>query len=168
MGAFSIFSSDKDRKLKESFRKLRIEMDDHLDSINENTNELNSMNEYIAELEEKIVKMGERLDEAEMKISELSGKKTGHSDFRDITLSTREEEIFLLLYSRNGDLLDYREISKALGVTEEMARKNVANIIAKGIPIVKKYFENSTFLVLDSDFRTLQAKENVIRLKNRK
>jgi len=73
-----------------------------------------------------------------------------------------------LLYSRNGNLLDYREISKSIGITEEMARKYVSGIIGKGIPIIKKYFENKTFLVLDSDFRNLQAKENIIKFKSRK
>ena len=172
MGVFDFLDSSKDKKIKASFKKIRTEMDDHLDAINENTNELVSVADYIAELEAKIVKLGERLDEAEMKISDLKKNRTDdikeEKHFQNIILSAREEEIFLLLYSRNGNLLDYREISKSIGITEEMARKYVSGIIGKGIPIIKKYFENKTFLVLDSDFRNLQAKENIIKFKSRK
>jgi hypothetical protein len=166
MGIFDILDGKREKRLKESFRKIKDEMDDHLESINENTNELNSMTEYIAALEEKIVKLGERLDEAEFKIAESTGKKVNYPN--KIILTTREEEIFLLLYSRNGDFLDYREISKTLGITEEMARKNISCMIAKGIPIINKYFENKTFLVLDSDFRNLQAKESIVRFRSSK
>jgi chromosome segregation ATPase len=166
MGVFGFI--DKEKKLKGSFKKIKNEMDDHLTSINENTTEINSLQDYIAELEEKIVKLGERLDETEIRLNEISGKKENHDEFRNIVLNTREEEIFLLLYSRKGDLLDYREISKTLGITEEMTRKNIANMTAKGIPIIKKYFENKTFLILDSDFRNLQAKENIIKFRSRK
>jgi hypothetical protein len=166
MGVFDILNEKKEKRLKESFKKIKTEMDDHLEAINENTNELNSLTDYIAELEEKIVKLGERLDEAEMKIAESTGKKVNRP--QNIILTTREEEMFLLLYSRNGDLLDYREISKALGITEEMTRKNIASMVSKGIPIIKKYFEDKTFLVLDSDFRNLQAKESIVKFRSNK
>jgi hypothetical protein len=166
MGVFDILDGKKEKRLKESFKKIKTEMDDHLEAINENTNELNSLTEYITELEEKIVKLGERLDEAELRIAESTGRKQNHP--QNIILTTREEEIFLLLYSRNGDLLDFREISKALGITEEMCRKNIAGMLSKGVPIIKKYFEDKTFLVLDSDFRNLQAKENIIKFRSNK
>jgi len=76
MGVFDFLDSSKDKKIKASFKKIRTEMDDHLDAINENTNELVSVADYIAELEAKIVKLGERLDEAEMKISDLKKNRT--------------------------------------------------------------------------------------------
>ena len=71
----------------------------------------------------------------------------------------------MLLYSRTGDLIDYNEISKSTGFTQEKSRKYVADMINKGIPIIKKYFENNIYLVLDSDFRNLQAKHNVLKIK---
>jgi hypothetical protein len=63
-----------------------------------------------------------------------------------------------------GDLFDYKKISKTLGFTETTVKRKISSMVNKGIPIVKKYFDNNTFLVLDADFRNLQAKSNVLKL----
>jgi hypothetical protein len=165
----SLFSRKaEEKKIRQAFSKIKDEMSDHLDAINENTNELNSTNEYVAQVEEMVNKLSERLDDIELKLAEFSGRKTiSEDDFKHIILTSKEQEVFYILYSRTGDLIDYREISKSLGLTEELARKHVSSIINKGIPIIKKYFENKTYLVLDSDFRNLQAKKNLIKIKQR-
>ncbi len=161
-------NSEKEKRLREAFSKLKEEMNDHLDAINENTNEIGSTNEYMAQLEEMINKLNERLDDVEMKVSELSGKKISIAeDYKNIVLNPKEEEIFFILYSRTGDLIDSKEISRTLGITEESARKYIASMIGKGIPVVRKYFDEKTFFVLDPDFRNLQAKENIVKLKRK-
>ena len=63
-------------------------------------------------------------------------------------------------------MIDYREISKSLGITEQSVRKYISRMINKGIPIIKKYFDNNVYLVLDSDFRNLQAKEDILNIKD--
>ena len=157
----------KERLLREAFDKIKEEMTDHLQTINENTNEINSNHDYVLHLENMINKLNERLDEVEHKISELSGKKIMTAeDFKGIILTPKEQEIFLILYSRTGDLIDYREISKTLGITEQSAQKNISKMISKGIPIIKKYFDNKVYLVLDNDFRNLQAKLNILNIKD--
>jgi DNA-binding MarR family transcriptional regulator len=168
MGIFNSNNKDieKEKNLREAFLKIKEEMTDHLEAINENTTEINSTNDYVLQLEEMINKLKERLDDAELKISALSGKKSiSADDFKDIILTSKEGEIFSLLYSRSGDLIDFREISKNLGITEEDARKQVTSLTEKGIPIIKKYFDNQRFLILDSDFCNLQAKEKVVKFK---
>ncbi|MBN2367462.1 hypothetical protein JXC34_00460 [Candidatus Woesearchaeota archaeon] len=155
---------DKDRQLKQAFDKIKAEMTDHLEAINENTDEISSNHDYILLLEKMIHKLNERIDELEMKLSDMSGQKKA-DDLKDIILKPKEQEIFLLLYSRTGDLLDYKEISRITGLTEELVRKYISGIIDKGIPIVKKYFDNKVYLILDADFRNLQAKNNVVRMK---
>jgi len=144
--------------LRVAFKKIKEEMNDHLDAINQNTTEINSNSSYILELENMINKLSERIDELELR---LSGKK----HFDHVLLNPKEYEIFLLLYSRNGDLINYREISRTLGLTEEIVHKQIMNIINKGVPIIKKYFDNNTYLVLDPDFRNIQAKENIVKSK---
>ncbi|MCM2325842.1 MAG: HTH domain-containing protein [Candidatus Woesearchaeota archaeon] len=155
-----------DKRLKKAFQKIKEEMDDHLQAINENTNEISASYDYIQELERMISKLSERLDENEMKISRLTGKKTIDAEkFKDIRLTPKEQEIFLLLYEENGDLLDYRKIARRLGLTEEIVIKTVASLCAKGIPIEKKHFDNKIYLVLDAELRNLQAKEKVLKLE---
>ena len=151
------------KEIRAAFNKVKEEMNEHLDSINANSNEINTNHDYVMHLEEMVTKLKERLEEVELRLSELSGRKVMKAeDFKDIVLNPKEKEIFLMLYSRTGDLIDYREISKTLGYTEAMARKIVSSMIGKGIPIIKKYFDNNVFLILDADFRNLQAKENLI------
>ena len=159
--------NNKEKLLREAFNKIKEEMTDHLQTINENTNEISSNHDYILHLENMINKLNERLDDVELKLNELTGKKIMTAeDFKGVELKPKEQEIFLILYSRTGDLIDYREISKTLGITEQSARKYVSRMINKGIPIIKKYFDNNVFLVLDSDFRNLQAKHNILDIKD--
>ena len=111
------------------------------------------------------VKLEERIDELELQLAEVTGKKVmSAEDFSNITLTPKEKEIFLILYSQSGDLFTLKTLSKALGFTEQMVRRHITNITDKGIPIVRKYFDNTVYLVLDPDFRNLQAKENIVQL----
>jgi len=156
----------KDKLIRDAFDKIKKEMTDHLQTINENTKEINSSHDFVLHLENMINKLNERLDEVEHKINELSGKKVMTvEDFKGIVLKPKEQEIFSILYQRTGDLIDYREISKTLGITEQSVQKHISRIVNKGIPIIKKYFDNNVYLVLDSDFRNLQAKYNIIKIK---
>ena len=61
--------------MRHAFNKIKEELTDHLQTINENTAEINSNHNYVLHLENMINKLNERLDEVEHKISELSGKK---------------------------------------------------------------------------------------------
>jgi len=152
--------------LRNSFNRLKDEMTDHLDAINENTNEINSNQSYLAHLETMMMKLTERLDDIELKLAEITGeKKYTEDDFKNIILTRKEEEIFKVLYENTGDLLNYKKIARSLGLTQELVRKHITSIINKGIPIIKKYFDNNIYLVLDSDFRNLQAKKNIVKIK---
>jgi len=155
----------KEDRLKDAFNKIKAEMTDHLEAINENTSEINSSLDYIKQLEAMISKLEERLDAAEMKLSRMSGEKTfTNEEFSTVVLNPKEREIFLMLYESKGDLLDYKKIARHLGLTEEIVRRHTAGMIGKGIPIIKKYFDSKVYLVLDADFRNLQAKRNVLNL----
>ncbi len=158
-------ASPSETKLKNAFNKIKAELSDHLQAINENTNELNANSEILQKYEAMIMKIGERLDNIEFKMSEISGeKKISKEAFKEIILSPREKEIFMMQYESNGNLLDFRKLASHLGLTEVNVRKNIESLIGKGIPIVKKYFDGKIYLVLDSDFRNLQAKENVLKI----
>ncbi len=153
-----------DKNIKKAFDKVKEEMNDHLDAINSNTNEINSNQTYIQELEKMIQKLNEKVDSLNMRISELKGESQNFSELQNIQLNPQEVEIFKLLYENMGDLFDYKKISRTLGYTETTVKRKIASMVNKGIPIVKKYFEENTFLVLDADFSNLQAKNNVLKL----
>ncbi len=154
-----------DPNIKKAFEKIKTEMTDHLDAINENTSEINSNHTYIQDIEKKIAKLNEKIDDIIIRLNNLDGDYSDFSELKNIHLKPKEVEIFRLLYENMGDLFDYKKIARSLGYTESMVKKEISSMINKGIPVIKKYFEKQTFLVLDPDFRNLQAKNNVVKMK---
>ena len=151
-------------KIRSAFSIIKDEMNDHLDAINENTSEINAAQDYAHHLEEMILKLGERLDELELRMNDMQGIKKDFSALKTIILEPTEKDIFKLLYEAKGDLFDSKRIARHLGLTEESIKGFIDGMLIKGIPIITKYFDGKVFLVLDSDFCNLQAKESVIKL----
>ncbi len=143
--------------LKLSFSKLKEEMDDHLQSINDNTNEIQANHTYFVEIDNKIEKLSQRLDELEMFL-----KGTDETQ-KEIKLTLREQEVFLALYT-SEELLSTREIAKKLGLTETLINRYIEAIIKKGVPIIKLFEKNKSFLQIDEGFRDLQAKNNILNI----
>ena len=56
-------------KLKNQVEELKEQTEDHFHSINENTNEIQSNYEFSLEVDEKINKLAERIDEISMQSS---------------------------------------------------------------------------------------------------
>ncbi len=160
------FCNELNRNLREAFSKIKEEFGDHLEAINENTNEINANYEYLLEIDMKIEKLNENIEELYMMLSENKKKKYTKDSFKQIYLTLREQEIFTLLYARNGDLIELKELSRTLGLTDEMIDKSIAGMIIKGIPIIKRYVEDKVYLVLDEEFRNLQAREKVIQISD--
>lgn len=156
-----------DKSLKISFNKIRNELDNHLDSINENTNEINSNFDHILRLEEKIDKLSERIDELHMFFSSLtSEKKVDETKFEKVNLTLREQEVFIALYSVDSDM-NHFDIAKNLGLTVELVEKYLESMINKGVPIIKKYNNNKIFFSIDPDFKNVQAKKNILNINEK-
>lgn len=154
--------------LKASFNKIKEEFDVHLDTINGNTNEINANFENIVKVEQKIDKLSERMDEMQMMLTSLVGEKTEKDmpRFKNINLNTREQEVFLVLYTSEEEMT-LLQIAKKLGLTEELVSKYVNTIIIKGVPLIKIYLKNNLYIKIDGSFKDIQAKENVINIAER-
>lgn len=146
------------KDLKKNVNSIRDEFEDHLEAINENTNEIQSNYEFLCELDSKIEKLSERIDKIQFF---LEGKKEKKYDI--ISLTKKEQEIFIVLYT-SEDFMDYSEIAKKTTLTFSLVQAYISNIIAKGVPILKKYISNRAFLYLDPAFKSLQAKENLVEI----
>jgi predicted transcriptional regulator len=137
--------------LKEAFSRIKEELDSHLETINQNTNEISANYEYMLDLEKKIDKLNERIEELQLAISHLRGEKIRAQDILESNkkdeLSTREKEIILLLSS--FDALTISEIAKKLGLTDELIRKCISEMVLKGIPLVKFYRGNLLYISMD-------------------
>jgi len=155
------------KRLRHELAKIREEFEEHLQAINENTNEISANYEYICEIESKLDKLSERVDHLQMYLESNSGisfvRKT---DFDVKRLNRREQEVFLVIYTLEEEKgsLTYGDIAQKLSISEHLAGTYVTALIEKGIPIIKRYVNSKPYLKLDPDFKTLQTKENILQL----
>jgi DNA-binding CsgD family transcriptional regulator len=156
--------SNLDKKLRLAFNKIKQEFSDHLDSINQNTNEIQANYEYLKNLDDKIEKLNERIDEIAMF---LGIKKDFDFTFEAITSLTKEEkEVFLTLYSltEENEFVTYKDIAKTLRISVNMTMNYITNILEKGVPIIKKYNNNTVLLKINPHFRQMQTKKNLLNI----
>lgn len=133
-------------------------MDDHRETINQNTTEVQNIYEYLHDLDAKLEKLNERIDDVHMYMAPSMAEEQFSVD-----LTHREQEVFVVLYA-SEDKVTATEIARKLGFTDEMVNRYVYNIISKGIPILKHYDNDQIYLYLDLKFKNLQARKNILKI----
>jgi len=144
--------------LKSAFTKIKEEFDEHRESINQNTNEIQANYEYLCRIDAKIEKLSERIDELTMFISCEPPKKT--YDVSELT--TREKEVFVAMYASEEST--YKDLGRRTGLTENLVICYVSNLCTKGVPVQKKYVNNEVKLCIEPEFREMQARENILSI----
>ncbi len=156
-----VFNLSKKKVPSEALEDIKEELDEHLGAINENTSEIQSNFEYLSELNSKIERLSQRLDQIQMFLK----MKTKEKKYSISPLTPNEKEIFLVLYtSENDALLTYSQIAKKVCLPELLVSEYITSLIAKGLPVHKKFVNNTAVISLDPDFKEVQAKENLIQL----
>jgi predicted nuclease with TOPRIM domain len=150
--------------LRLSFKKLKDELNQHLDTINDNTNEIQTNHDYLCRLESKIDKLNERIEDIEMMFRTINNNPP--KSFKVKTLTKREQEVFLALYTLEQDTepVTYKRIAQFLAITNYAVEGYISNLIDKGVPIIKTFSDDNTFLRLDPVFREIQAKRNLANI----
>ncbi|HIH38892.1 HTH domain-containing protein [Candidatus Woesearchaeota archaeon] len=149
----------RDEQVKEAFDKIKEELTEHLDSINANTNEIQSNYEFICRLDEKIDKLAERMEEIHILLS----SSRPLLDYNLDPLTDQEKKIVLLLYASTKPCT-YKLLAAKLKLSEHLIRTYLTTLITKGVPIIKKYAGSEVYLSLDPDFKRLQATENILQV----
>lgn len=144
--------------LRRSFNDVRVEMDDHLSAINQNTSEVENLYSFLHDLEAKMDKLSERVDEISMMLSPEKG-----IDFSTIRLSRQEQEVFLVLYGLEGPMTP-AQVGKKLGLSQQLAAQYLYNLQLKGIPMVARNFNGELFYSLEMKFKDLQARKNLLNI----
>ena len=144
---------------------IREELDEHLEAINNNTNEIQSNFEYLQELDKKVEKLSEKMDEILMVLKGSSEQKS----FEVKELTKREKQVFQAFYTLIHDHpegVTYVQIAHKLGISTGLVANFVTNLLEKGVPVKKVYHNNNVHLLLDEEFSQLQAKENVLGINS--
>ena len=149
------------------FAKIKHDLEEHLQAINENTNEISANYEYICEIEGKLDRLSERIDQIQMFLeSNLNVPIYKKNNFDVKQLNRREQEVFLVVYTleeeKNG--VTYSDIASKLDISEQLAANYITSLIEKGVPVIKRYVNSKPLLRLDPRFKTLQVKENILQL----
>ncbi len=158
------------RKVVGEIQKIRHELDEHLQAINESANEITANYEYTCGLERKLDKLSERLDQIQMYLEASSGVSFARKTNFDVKrLNRQEQEVFLVIYTLEEEKggVTYEDIAAKLSISTQLAGDYITSLIEKGVPIQKKYVNLKPVLNLNSDFKTLQAKENILQLSLR-
>ncbi|HGJ65639.1 TPA: hypothetical protein ENS27_09640 [bacterium] len=152
-----------EKKLREAFRKIKEERDEHLESINQLTSELQTAFEYISELENKYDKIKENIDE--LMIFKNSILLNDKSHFSNIVLSLDEQKLFQTLYVfGEKEPLSWGFILKKLDLNDASFRLLLSSLLDKQIPITKEKIGNEWYFNLDPRFRDMQTKEQLIKV----
>lgn len=154
--------------LKQAFEGINDEFEEHLEAINETSSEIQENYAYLCELDNKISKLNERIDEVHLILSKITGKKANtNTRFEDIDpLTTMEKNIFLNLYSEEKPIT-FAELASKVNMPIAVVREYITNLIEKGIPIHKDYLKTRPHISLDKKFKNLQAKTNILKIEQK-
>ena len=154
------------RGIKTAFIKIKEEFEDHLTAINENTNEIQSNYEYTCELESKIEKLNERVEQLQLTVYGQIQAQNQKISEKMSNLSNDEKNVFKAIYSleeENGSVT-FEDIASESQFTSEEVSKIISSLMEKEVPISRKIIDNKPYLKIDKDFKRLQAKENVLNI----
>lgn len=144
--------------VEKSILKFKEEVEEHLEAINQNTNEIQALYDYLYELDSKIEKLTERLDEIQMMLSPSCSR-----DINDIKLTTNEKDIFLIIYSSENPI-SINDIAKKIGISPELVNSRITAMKLKGIPMLSQIVDGEEFVSLELRFKDLQSRNNILKI----
>ena len=163
MNLFFVEDIMEDKKIRDAFRKIKEERDEHLESINQLTSELQTAFDYVAELESKYDKLKEITDDLQIFMNSMLMNDKTH--FSNISLSLEEQKLFLALYVfGEKEPLSWDFLLKKLDVNDNALRLLLSSLLDKKIPITKEKISSEWYFNIDSRFRELQSKEKIIQI----
>ena len=135
-------------------------MDEHFDAINGNTNELEVQNSFICEIDNRLNKMEEKMDELHFLLKQLVTRAK-----LSVDLSKDEQRVFLILYTHEKFMLA-DEVSQKSFLEAEIVGEALTSMMDKGIPVEREILDGKVYFRLNKEFKLRQAKENIIKIDN--
>ena len=145
------------RNVRGEFHNVRQALEEHLTAINENTSEIQSLFDFLQELDVKIEKVSQRLDQLQLSQGVPLPKPTVEP------LNQTEKKVFLVLYTEETPL-SFHELAAKANLPNSIIPECVSSLASKGIPFSRTFCNEQLFIKIDSVFKELQAKENIINL----
>lgn len=150
-----------DDKLKKSFSTVKEEMEEHLQAINENSEEISAVYEHLSELDCKMDKLSTRVEQIQLMMKQMI-QNQAQMGFK-IELDFEEQKIFLALYAF-GDNLTLTDIARKTNINEIEVEKKLQLMSAKGVNILEKAISSKKYYSLETEFKNLQAKTHLVEI----
>lgn len=144
--------------VKTAFEMVREEFDEHLLAINENTTEQLIQNNHICELDQRLCKIEERMDEIHNMLRQMITKAE-----LSVKMTKEEQRVFLLLYTHDK-FITPKEISTRLCMQMQEAGEALDAMMDKGVPIEREMLDGRIYFRLSKEFKLRQAKENIVKI----
>ncbi len=145
------------RNIRGEFQRIKQALEEHLQGINENTSEIQSMFDYLQELDLKIEKINQRMDNVQLGLGMPLPKPIISP------LDHTEKKMFLTLYTEES-ALSFEEIANKSKLPLSVIPDCVSSLVSKGIPLTRNFCNNQLFIKIDPSFKEIQAKEGIINL----
>jgi len=139
-----------------NFEQIRQVLEEHLNTINDNTAEIQALFDYLRELEIKVERLSQRLD-----VVQLSDKVPAPLTLAP--LNHTERNVFLILYTEEQPLNNC-EIASRARLSASLVPECLSSLVYKGIPLQRSFVNDQLFWKLNPLFKERQAKENIINL----
>lgn len=143
--------------MKNDFIKVRQQLEEHLTAINENTSEIQALFDYLQDIETKIDRLTQRLDQLQLGQEKQVEKKMITS------LNQIEKKVFLALYTEEIPV-SHKEIAVKANLPLALIPECISSLCDKGVPFQRSFYNDTLFLKLDPRFKEAQAKENLVNL----
>lgn len=147
-----------DKRLRSAFNAVHREFEEHLESINGNTQEVLENRYMLEELQERLSKIASDVADIKQRLDEAPSNEP---IYETIDLTLREQEVFLVLYTSEQGV-NYNTISQRLSLPVSLVQELVYEMIVKGVPIIKQRTEHGMRISLDLEFREQQSKHNLV------
>ena len=141
--------------MQQKLSLIRAALEEHLSAINENSNEIQALFDYLQDMDAKIDGLNSRLDSMQMDSLDQS------IDVQP--LNDAERQVFVVLYTAEG-FLGYSEISARCGLPASCVQEHLRALTLKGIPLTRTLSDKQILVQIDVKFKERQAKENVVNL----
>ena len=154
---YGVAGAMEEETMEEGTETIKQVLDEHLSAINGNTGEIQVLFDYLQQMEQKVDRILQRMDQLQLS----QGLSLGRPQIAPLT--QQEKEVFLTLYTEQLPLT-CEEIARKSQLMVPRVLECLATLGVKGVPLHRTYVQNQFFFSVLPQFKELQAKQNVLNL----
>jgi len=143
---------DELNEIQTTISSFKDELEDYIHSINGNTNEIDIQNSFICEIDNRITKMEEKVDNLHFLLKQLITKSS-----LSVDLSKDEQRVFLILYT-NDRFMRSDTIAQKILLSDGVTGEVLTSMMDKGIPIEREIIDGTKYFRMNIPYSILSLR----------